>query len=768
VSLRHMNSPSDPTSENPLASFERLVPKPESLQSATIPPGASTPARTGQGGPGGLAPEIKIGKRMSLVGGKETEIFTMTLGVETIELLPLRNWGQLDIYKWRVRGKLPGTPAGLEITFDHIKLLGETVSAKDPEGCARLEKLFSEWLAMERESLQLARKKAQAKAVPVAQETSSASEQQPLHFQAEVDNKGMVHVHCVKGKEVLASIGLNTAGFQSLVNQGFMRKPHTLRTGALHDWVELDGVLFSFEKGRNEAERLAKALNDSYLPAAGLGRGKEVVVFANAASSTGFDIQFPAKAGGLLENRRRPLTEEALDLLQDPDHCGLLHKGLVLKLTRPTLIFKQKTADGGERYLDRCAENLVTVVDDEGEQKLIDLSQPVNYLHLSAVELTAVFNHPSINRHSQAAPAANGPSGVKVQQPRPSGTSQPVSATSALETSVPAAGAKAQVSPSLVVVNAPPIAITGELPVHQSSSSSSSSSNSVERSEEEKEKEQQKTVVTPSASEVPEVEGSSAPAEPQGTAALETDSIGSPPVGEPAIIGSAIEPGEREAVTVAPVDGSGRDGMTSSEAIGQTEMSAPSVQARERLPNLWLKPVLEQQPIRFDWLACLIYEQIAAWVGNSREGALFNGKCWLVDLSESSDTDQLKAIFLAENGSFGYVSGGWMVRFENAGVAIGTPESPLQGSEVRLLGVGVDEVGRLVCVVDHGYRASFGVAESKLDAELAAVSEQGVVLMSVQEALESATPLQVMWTVAVEQSDPANPRALESTRAEGA
>ena len=37
---------------------------------------------------------------------------------------------------------------------------------------------------------------------------------------------------------------------------------------------------------------------------------------------------------------------------------------------------------------------------------MVDLSQPVNYLRLTAVELTAVFNHPAINQHSQSfAPA---------------------------------------------------------------------------------------------------------------------------------------------------------------------------------------------------------------------------------------------------------------------------------------------------------------------------------------------------------------------------
>src|SRR5262245_37841198 len=64
---------------------------------------------------------IKVGK-IPLVAedGKQMEIFTMTLGNETIDLLPFRHWSQLDTYKWGMKGKLPGVPAGLDITYDHV------------------------------------------------------------------------------------------------------------------------------------------------------------------------------------------------------------------------------------------------------------------------------------------------------------------------------------------------------------------------------------------------------------------------------------------------------------------------------------------------------------------------------------------------------------------------------------------------------------------------------------------------------------------------
>jgi len=43
------------------------------------------------------------------------------------------------------------------------------------------------------------------------------------------------------------------------------------------------------------------------------------------------------------------------------------------------------------------------VTNEDGEQRVIDLSKPVNYLHLSTTELTAVLNHPAIHQHGKVA-----------------------------------------------------------------------------------------------------------------------------------------------------------------------------------------------------------------------------------------------------------------------------------------------------------------------------------------------------------------------------
>lgn len=350
-----------------------------------------------------LQEEITVGKTVLLMqNGKEATVFTMTLGGETISLLPLRNWSQLDVYKWRARGKVPATPAGLEITCDHVKVASEVVSTQDPEGPAKLQKLLNEWLAFARGTVQLAHKEARPQPAPVEAGTAIRPEDLAPHFRVEVDKEGQVHIHCSHCKEALATIGLNLPGLNSLISQGLMHKPRAMQVGALHDWIELDGEFFHFAKGQNDAAKLEKVLNERYLSTAALGQGREVVVFANAASPTGFDIQFAARVGGAMDHRRRPLNEQSLGLLQDRDHCGLLLKDLVIKLSPPDFIFKRKTPDGGERYLEEGPESIVKVIGDEGEITMVDLSRPVNYSRLTALELTAVFNHPAVNQHSRA------------------------------------------------------------------------------------------------------------------------------------------------------------------------------------------------------------------------------------------------------------------------------------------------------------------------------------------------------------------------------
>jgi hypothetical protein len=656
---------------------------------------------------------IAVGKTRVLSDrGDEVVVFTMTLGEETIELLPLRNWSQLDVYKWRARGKLPGTPAGLEITFDHVKVSGEAVAINDPDGTAKLQKLLNEWLALERRSFDLARQKARAKPAVLEEETAAHSEEVLPNFQVEVDKKGQVHIHCRQGKETLATIGLNLPGFVHLFNEGLMHKPRTLKVGALHDWVELDGELFSFEHGNNDAGKLEEVLNHRYLSAAALAQGKDVLVFTNAASSTGFDIQFPAKVGGVTERRRRPLNEEALDLLQSPEKCGLAPKDLVIKLSRPNLIFKRKTFDGGERYLNERPENVVTVIGDDGELTMVDLSKPVNYLHLSAVELTAVFNHPTINQRSRAVP-----------EPARAGA-----ATAQTQASAPPR-AERPMPPSMSLPQSPPEARPVEIPRPQ-----------------------------------PEM---APPRQPVTPALLEPASDRGGPL---SLSRSPLE-GER-----VPKAGEGlvhgpdarREGVEAPPKTSGSQSATSSAPALRPLPNLWLKEVLSRASLRQDWFPCLVYRKLAEHFGNSEESFFGPFPCWVCSLGDVADISDpaFRGVFLTQKGWLGYLNQGHLVRFHNEVVFLGTLESTIEGIGVSLVGAGTDAHQRIVFIVTENYRTKFGLPDLTVAQALARLRESGASLMSVNEVLQSPDPIEVVWTVPAHQENPDDPQAMEDVRPE--
>ena len=343
-------------------------------------------------------------------------MFALTLGEETIELLPFKNWAQLDHFKWTARGQFPGDPPGLEVGVDHVRLTGETITTSDPKGNDKLEHRFAEWLTQERAAREKARGKPHQSWATATPAHGPADTH--IHYRVEMDKLGQVHVRCLRGKEVLATIGLAAAGFHSLSQQGLMRRVHKLAAGVLHDWIELDGELFSFEKGQNDAARLEQALNERYAPAADVGHANEVSILLNPASPTGFDIQFPARVAGVKSDHRYHLDHPALELLEDPDHCGLLHPDIIVKLSPPYLTFKQKTANGGEQPLRVGPETTLQLKDDDGNTKTIDLSHPLYFTRLSPLELTAVFNHPVINRHASPGSTTPPPQPTAVPGPK--------------------------------------------------------------------------------------------------------------------------------------------------------------------------------------------------------------------------------------------------------------------------------------------------------------------------------------------------------------
>jgi hypothetical protein len=634
----------------------------------------------------------------------ETQVFTMTLGSETIELLPFKNWGQLDAYKWGMRGRLPGTPAGLDITPDHVKLLGETVPTNDPEGCAKLEKVFNEWLVLERENLELARKKAHPKQAPAPAAASGPGEPEAMHFRVERDKGGQVHIQCLQGKEPVAAIGLNLPGFTGLFSSGIMRKPHSMQVGVLHDWVELDGVLFSFERDHNDTGKLEKALNEKYLPETAVGRGKDIVFFTNAASSTGFDIQFPVRTAGVTDNRKRALNEDSLALLQDPNACGVLHKGVVIKLTRPCLVFKQKTLDGGERYFDRSPENTVTIKSDEGREKVIDLSQPVNYLRLGPVELTAVFNHPSINQHSQAAPPAGTPAEARAQPTLPGPAAESSGAGQVTPAPSPAQPSLETPAPKATQVREESQASPGE-----------------------------SGLVAPAPAATPPAEVQKPIAQPADLAAGAAAPAAKP---EEKPTGEAVPKPEEE---LKPRPNAWLGELLARPSIRHDWfVSLVYSQVAERFSN--------SHEGRFGLSAC--------WYVAMGE-------------IENIEDPGFIGIFLTEKRGLGFLNQGRLARFSNGVAVFGTQESAIAGIGVSLVGVGLDARQRVIFAVTDNYRGKFGVPEQALSQELARLNESGALILSVKELLQSPDPIQVLWTVPAEQENPSEPQALESTLTEG-
>jgi hypothetical protein len=633
--------------------------------------------------------------------GKETSVFTLALGEERIELLPLRNWGQLDIFKWRVRGKLPGTPAGLEITADHVKLAGETISINDADGCSHLERLFNEWLALEQATLDLARRKAQAKPA-AALSSSSLAALQPLRFHVEMDKEAQVHVRSCRGKEVEATIGLNLAGFNSLITQGLMRKPHSLKTGALHNWVEIDGVLFSFEKGRNDSAQLEKALNEGYLPASDLGAGKDIVVLSNSASSTGFDLQFPVQVGGVAERRKRHLNEETLEILQDPVHCGLLQPGIVVKLSRPTLIFKQKTSDGGERYLEKIPANVVRVTNEDGEEKLIDLSQPVNYMHLEPSELTAIFSHPVINRHgSVAAPAKPLSPGATPHLEQGPGNAAPAVGPK----SVAEADSVGDLQRRLT-----------ELAVQEGTGLSEAEP----------------------AESAPPISRASAPEQTPAR----NQPVPIPPVPAPPPAVNLEAP----PLTPRPVD----PGVEEEEPPNQW---LATVLTRQHIRHEWFAWLI------YSRMAEKLGTSRQGTMGLGKCWAIPLGE------TKDPAAPEFRGVFLTEKGGFGFIDRGHMARF-NKGVAfIGTQESALEGIGIDLVAVGmILSTQMVVFIVGDKFRSRFGVPETTVAQAIKQLAEYGARIWTVPEALASPEAMDIVWTVPIEQEDAANPQVEESTR----
>ncbi len=230
--------------------------------------------------------------------------------------------------------------------------------------------------------------------------------QQPVLLRITAGQPGGPKIQYLEGDKVLKETALNPAGFNLLTDLDLMRRPNSLKVGAMRNWVELDGELFRFDDGSNGAARLEQELNGRYVSEANGGDIQNVAVFDNPASPTGFDLQFPSRASGLAENRRRHLNEETIQILQHPDKCAILRTGTAVVLAPPHLVFKRRHADLSESHLPPGPSSLVVTHGSDGQDRIVDLSQPVDLSRLTSAELRAVFNHPAVNRRAALAELA--------------------------------------------------------------------------------------------------------------------------------------------------------------------------------------------------------------------------------------------------------------------------------------------------------------------------------------------------------------------------
>src|SRR5439155_9030264 len=129
---------------------------------------------------------------------------------------------------------------------------------------------------------------------------------------------------------------------------------------------------------RPERDNWKKALNARYAPTLKIGQENAVEIRDNPASPTGFDIHFVAVRVGTRFDVKGHLTQEQLDVLQNPAKCNLLQPGTVLRISPPHLLARRKRPDGGEERIREVPD--------------------LNYLRATAQQLQQFFNHPLIRR----------------------------------------------------------------------------------------------------------------------------------------------------------------------------------------------------------------------------------------------------------------------------------------------------------------------------------------------------------------------------------
>jgi hypothetical protein len=299
--------------------------------------------------------------------------FALTLAGETVRLVPGKSWSQTDHFKWVTRGLIEAPQSFHVLPDGSVDLNGENFRISDPQAVSRLEGELNKRHPAPGAAL-VASAAALAKPPPRTENATGR-----VTFRVRLDRFGHLMIEHARGEERLET-GLR--GIEGLIVNGLMARPQFLHVDPLLRHVELDDL--RFEATPAGAAELEQVLNARYAAQVQAGHAA-IAIHENPASATGFDIRFMTVRAGARFEVKGHLSQQVLDVLQDPVKSGLLHPGVVLRLSPPHLLARRRRSDGGEESLPGLAD--------------------MDYRHTTAAALEAFFNHPLLCRDA-------GPDGV--------------------------------------------------------------------------------------------------------------------------------------------------------------------------------------------------------------------------------------------------------------------------------------------------------------------------------------------------------------------
>jgi hypothetical protein len=309
----------------------------------------------------GEAPPAKVRVERALGPDGVPRAFRLSYRSETIELEPKRSWLQVDHFKWVTRGVIE-EPQSFHVHPDgSVDINGENIRLSEPDGAARLEAEINK------------RHLLVPSGPPRVTVPKEALPTDRSVFRVRLDHLGHLQIECRHGTERVET-GLR--GLAALIQNGLMLPARELHVDPLQQYVDLDGTRFDVTP--EGARALGEILNTRYAARVGGAGGVAIEIKENPGSATGFDIHFVTIRAGAKFEIKGHLSQENLDILQDPAKCDLLRPGIVLRISPPLLVIRRRRPDGGEEPIPELPD--------------------LRYRSVTAGKLQEIFNHPLLRR----------------------------------------------------------------------------------------------------------------------------------------------------------------------------------------------------------------------------------------------------------------------------------------------------------------------------------------------------------------------------------